>query len=785
MNPFAIISLFSFMTLTVIGIALFLRNPKSWTNRLASALIGAYAVQVFIEFGYRQAQSAVQANFWWGIDTVWPLGVVANVYFVIVFIERATWLRRFFVHALICIPAFAAIAVEVLTDYISGAPKEYFWGWSYSTGSHSHVAHAAYLWNTAVCFICLVLVAVYFLRQTDPGKRQGAKLVLFAEIAGFVSVLGDMMVPYLDYEIPPLNGVYLILVSLILGYAILRHDLFALTPITVAENIVTAMADSLLLVNTKFRIEATNDAALRMLEYRHTDLFQAPVEKIFAKNVVKPKWFASDIRDDESEMMEYFDTRFVSSTGKRIPVWLASSALLDANGRKLGYLMIARDITERNRREQELKVFKNHLEKLVAERTSELEQSLEDLKKESDQRVRVEKERENLAEQRDSLEKQLYHAQKLESIGRLAGGVAHDFNNLLFVINTYSEGFLNNLDKRDPLFHDFQEIHRAATRATSLTQQLLAFSRKQISSPQVIDPNEAINQLQRMLERLIGEHIYINVVPGINVGNIRIDPGQLDQVMMNLAVNARDAMPSGGTITIEINKTVVHRSEFHERDSVRPGSYVIIRFSDNGTGMDENTKSKIFDPFFSTKAPGKGTGLGLSTIYGIVKQNGGLIDVDSALGIGTTFTLYFPSYESDIEDDLLPGTSATLEGSETILLVEDEDQVRRLAARLLRQLGYNVIEASSASEATVVFHECRNDIDLLFTDIVMPGMNGKQLSRLLGVTKPKLKVLFMSGYNEEISDNMGQLDPETAFIAKPFSSNDLSVKIREVLDGTR
>jgi two-component system, cell cycle sensor histidine kinase and response regulator CckA len=361
--------------------------------------------------------------------------------------------------------------------------------------------------------------------------------------------------------------------------------------------------------------------------------------------------------------------------------------------------------------------------------------------------------------------------------------VAHDFNNLLFVINTYSEGFLYNLSTQDPLFHDFQEIHKAAKRATTLTQQLLAFSRKQIASPSIIDPNEAIKQLQRMLERLIGEHISINVVPGINVGNIRIDSGQLDQVMMNLAVNARDAMPGGGTITVEINQVRLGRADLKGRNSVCPGIYVLIRFTDNGVGMDEHTKSKMFDPFFSTKGPGKGTGLGLSTIYGIVKQNGGFIEVDSSLGVGTTFTVYFPQYEPDnISNMLLNQNNGELEGSETILLVEDEQQVRKLAAKLLRHLGYNVIEARGASEAATIFHECHQEIDLLFTDIVMPGMNGKQLSRLLGVTKPHLKVLFMSGYNDEISDNMGQLDPKTAFIAKPFSSSDLSMKLREVLD---
>ncbi len=782
MNWFAILSLVSFMVLTIISTAGVMRNSKSLLNWLYSGLIGTYALQTLIEFGYRQAQTAAQAHFWWKLDVIWPLGIMFSSYFVIYFTERVRWLRHPISHILIVVPTVTFIILELTTDLISTSPVRNYWGWSYQLQPNSLGGQLTFIWLVSAYLVNLILTLVYLRNVSDTRKRRQTKFVAVAIFVGIFFCLGEAIIGYLGIAVPQFSGAAFLIIATVFGYAIWKYDMLALTPITVAENIVAAMADALLLVNNKNEIANCNDAACKLLEFKRSSLIGQAASLVFDKSAQMPTLWSDNSPTGEVDKINYIDTRFKTRTGKGIPVWLAASSLRDANGYQIGFLLIARDITERNRREQELRVFKNHLEKLVEQRTSELKNSLEDLKKESTERVKAEKERENLEEERTALKEQLYHAQKLESIGRLAGGVAHDFNNLLFVINTYSEGFLSNLNNRDPLYHDFKEIHQAAARATTLTQQLLAFSRKQITRPVIVDPNDTIKQLQRMLKRLIGEHIFFNVVPGINVGKIKIDPGQLDQVMMNLAVNAKDAMTDGGTITVEINQTQLSKADCHNHRDVKPGTYVVIKFTDNGNGMDDETKSKIFDPFFSTKAPGKGTGLGLSTIYGIVKQNGGFIEVSSRLGCGTTFTLYFPRYSPDLEDSLIEGDLSILKGDETILLVEDEDQVRHLAARLLRQLGYNVIETSSASEATSVFHECRNQIDLLFTDIVMPGMNGKQLSRMLGITNPKLKVLFMSGYNEHMSILTGDEWEATSFLAKPLTSEALLKRLREILN---
>jgi PAS domain S-box-containing protein len=780
-NIFAAISLFCFVTLIVLAALVYSRNPKSVVNRVLAATQTVYAAVILVEFGYRNSQNYEQAKFWWSMDFFWPLSHVMLVYFALLFTHNLNVLKKWVTHAIIVAPALTFMGVEIFSDSITGPPIHKYWGWAY-TSPNNWLSSTVYVWIVVVIAACFFLTIDYYRKSQDVRKRKQAGILVLVGLAAVGASIVEFILRVFNIEFPSMIGLYWLIPNCFIAYAIWKYDLFALTPITAAENIVSAMADSLLLINNEKKVASANAAAQLLLEYSKEELQGMDADLLFDPLSVKPQWMKDGGADVTLETIKYLDTRLKTKSGRRVPTWLASSPLYDADGYKIGYMMIGRDTTERNRREQELRVFKTHLEKLVEKRTAELAASLEELKKESTELAKVEKERESLEEERTALQQQLYHAQKLESIGRLAGGVAHDFNNLLFVINTYSEGFIHTLSKDDPLMADFLEISQAATRATALTQQLLAFSRKQIATPKVVDPNESIKQLQRMLGRLIGENIRISVVPEINIGRIRIDPGQLDQVLMNLAVNAKDAMPSGGIITVRTNQVTISGSKIRDDEGVVPGAYVVIHFADTGHGMDEATKTKIFDPFFSTKAPGKGTGLGLSTIYGIVKQNGGFVEVDSKLNEGTTFSVYFPKHDPESDESLVSQDISTLKGDETILLVEDDDQVRKLASRLLRHLGYNVIEASGAGEASRIFFEFRNDIDLLFTDVVMPGMSGKQLSKLLGTTKPKLKVLFMSGYNEEITDRLGNLDQSTHFIAKPFSSNALSQKVRQVLD---
>jgi CheY-like chemotaxis protein len=373
----------------------------------------------------------------------------------------------------------------------------------------------------------------------------------------------------------------------------------------------------------------------------------------------------------------------------------------------------------------------------------------------------------------------------MEAIGKLAGGVAHDFNNLLTVIHGYSELMLNSLDQNSRLRQDVQEIMHASDRASSLTRQLLAFSRKQVLQPQVLDLNADVSNMDKMLRRMIGEDIELVTLLVKDLGRIKADPGQIEQVLLNLAVNAKDAMRNGGKLTIETANVKLDENYARSHVDVTPGNYVMLSMSDTGVGMTPETKERIFEPFFTTKEKGKGTGLGLSTVYGIIQQSGGNIWVYSEPGLGTTFKIYLPTIEGDTES-FRPAAVPTklLQGSETVLLVEDEEMVRKLACTVLEKKGYRVLEASSGDKALdVVQGQNGNPIHLMVTDVVMPGMSGRQLADRLVSLRPELKVLYMSGYTDNAIVHHGVLDRGIAYIQKPFTPDALATKVREILDG--
>jgi len=386
-----------------------------------------------------------------------------------------------------------------------------------------------------------------------------------------------------------------------------------------------------------------------------------------------------------------------------------------------------------------------------------------------------------------TLELQFRQAQKMEAIGRLAGGIAHDFNNLLMVISGYSEFLLERLGPDPQLRGPAQEIANATQRATSLTRQLLAFSRKQMLAPKVLDLNEVVAENLKMLTRMIGEDIDLVMVPGPGLGAVRADPGQIDQVIMNLAVNARDAMPHGGKLTIETASVTLDENFARTHAPLTPGDYIMLAISDTGTGMDSETQSRIFEPFFTTKGA-KGTGLGLSTVYGIVKQSGGFIFVDSQPERGTAFRTYFPRVngreEAAAAQDSL-GLPRRDHGQETILLVEDETHLRRLARQYLETQGYKVLEAEDGAAALQIVDGYRGTIDLLLTDVVMPGMNGRELATNIVKLLPDMRVLYMSGYSENAVGHDGTLDAGVNLLQKPFSLPALRDRVREVLDSER
>jgi len=426
----------------------------------------------------------------------------------------------------------------------------------------------------------------------------------------------------------------------------------------------------------------------------------------------------------------------------------------------------------------------------VQERTARLEaanRQLEVLSETHAQKRSVaERERTDAIEALHHTEKQLLQSQKLEAVGRLAGGISHDFNNLLTVILGYSDIMKRNLQEGHPLRRNVEEIVRASERAASLTRQLLAFSRKQVMQPKVFDLNTVVTDLEKMLRRMIGEDVELRVCLQSELGNIEADPVQLEQVIMNLAVNARDAMPKGGKLSIETSNVYLDESYAREHVSVLPGDYVMLAISDTGCGMDEETRQHIFEPFFTTKEQGKGTGLGLSMVYGIVRQSGGNIWVYSEEGRGTTFKIYFPRVTADAEEYKRASQALDVPGgTETILLVEDAALVRNLARQVLETAGYRVFEAASAEAAIDLCERINGDrIDLLLTDVVMPGMSGNEMSRILVKKQPGMPVLYMSGYTDDAIVQHGVLEAGINFLQKPFSPGALASKVREVLDAS-
>jgi PAS domain S-box-containing protein len=380
------------------------------------------------------------------------------------------------------------------------------------------------------------------------------------------------------------------------------------------------------------------------------------------------------------------------------------------------------------------------------------------------------------------LQSQLLQVQKMESLGRLAGGVAHDFNNLLTVNKGYADLARLDIDPRDPLHDHFAQVSAAADSAAALTQQLLAFSRKQIIRPEILDLNDVLLRVERMLGRLLGEDVELRISRSADAGRVRADRGQFEQILINLAVNARDAMPEGGTLTIEVAKAMLDETDVRAHPGLQPGEHVRLAISDTGVGMDQTVKGHLFEPFFTTKGPGRGTGLGLSMVFGAVTQNGGHIEVRSEVGRGTTFVVYLPAVQNQASSSPPPARSGRTAGTETVLLVEDDPGVRRFAAGVLRSAGYQVYDCRTGADALDALDGLGPHLHLLLSDVIMPDMNGRLMAERVAERRPGVRVLFVSGYTEDVIVHHGVLDPGVEFLPKPYSVDSLLTRVREVLD---
>jgi len=502
---------------------------------------------------------------------------------------------------------------------------------------------------------------------------------------------------------------------------------------TFNQRIIENVADGIVIQDQEGRLTFVNPSAARILGYTVEELLGKPAMEVVPEDQ-RPIMEELQKRRIQG-LTDRYELDLLKKDGTRIHVLVSASPLYDEKGQFVGSLAVFTDITPLKKAEEE----------------------------------------------QERLREQLFQSQKLEAIGRLAGGVAHDFNNILTAIIGHTELALMKTSPGDPVHENLKEILDAANESAKLTSQLLGFARKQTIIPRVLNVNQKIQEKFSMLKRLIGEDVELRWIPGSNLWKVRIDPNQVDQILTNLLVNAKDA--GAKTITIETQNVAIDETYLEKHPYFRPGKYVLLAVSDDGCGMDEETLQHIFEPFFTTKEPGKGTGLGLSTVYGIVKQNDGFIHVYSEPGEGTTFKIYLPRYVGDGEEHAEDNAVKLAPGrGETILVVEDEKKILNVVKTMLEQLGYRVLTAQRPTKALEIAQVHGGKIDLLLTDVIMPEMSGKDLAEQLLQQYPHLKVLYMSGYTADHIANHGVLEPGVAFISKPLKIQELAVKIREVLD---
>lgn len=775
MNPFAVPALLSALCCGLLAAFISVRISRTRDARLFLLMLVLMSAEALLEFAYRVSDSEAAARLCWRVNGHWPFILAVLLHFALVLTERHSVTdRRHWMIALYTPPAIFA-AMEFGWHLITGPPKLHWWGWSYGAPTSETVRSVAFVWVLGVMLASAAVTARAWWRAPGGSDRKRFGWAAVGVGVGLFTALLEVAVDLSGIAIPPLTVPAYALMVLPIAYGIVRYEIFELTPMVAAEGIISTMSDVLFLVGPDGSVLYANPAAGYVFGCTKRALIGRPLGSLMEN---PPSWIRRLDNDGNRSGLDLpnHEVTIQSEDGYSVQLLLAASVLRGADNRLRGVVVIGRDISEQQRVRQQLSQYRDHLEEIVKARTEELVTTNKKLKREIEERKNVEL-------QADALEAQLQHAQKMEAVGRLAGGVAHDFNNLLTGIVGFAELLISSLPNDDERRGDVSEILQASNRAGELVQQLLAFSRKQPVSRRLVDLDQLVASLQKMLTRIIGANVELAVRSGPGLHLIDIDAGQLEQILVNLAVNASDAMPGGGSIEISTDNATLSEEFCLAHPEITPGRYVRLSVRDTGHGMSPEVLAKVFEPFFTTKEPGKGTGLGLSTVYGLVRQHHGCIEVTSRVAEGTTFHIHFPRSKGTAISMHPAPVVLTRGGQETVLVVDDEPALRRLATRVLGKYGYNVYTAADAVKGLAELSRIGNRVDLLLTDMIMPGPSGKDLAHDVRQRCPAVRVLFMSGYSELTTRPEGADAGDVQFLQKPFSADALLEKVRATLDG--
>jgi len=761
MNAYAAILFFSCVAALVLGTAVIVRDRSNALNRVFLTLCVVLAAILYVSLGMSIARSRAEAYLWWRANFVWPFVYPLFLHFVLVYTEQERWLKKKTTYGILYLPSAIASLIELFTGRISGAPIETPWGWTYNAPHRDLLTVTVVCWNFILSAVAVARAVQFCVSASNPQKRrQSLFIAAGVTLPVLVGIGTDLLLPSFGIRFPELGKPSSLVTNALFAVAIWRHQAFELTPRDAADGILATMHDAVILVNATGEVAAANSAAARLLGRDHVELRGLSFRMLLGETAAEVvPWSIQEavLRRATGEA----DTEVPTQTGRRVPVMLSWSVLRDAAQRPAGMVYLLRNISQRKDAEAELDRYRQHLDELVDTRTAQLR----------------------------ATDEQIRNVQKMEALGQLAGGVAHDFNNLLMVILGSVE-----LARHSPdavaMESRLNEIEKASLRAADVVRQLMTFSRSPEISIKPADARSVFDEVVAIVTETFDRRIEIQAHHGRFLHPILADSTRIHQVLLNLCVNARDALDHVGTalpptrlrIALEVRNAHISPAQCRRNTEARPGHYVRFSIADTGIGMDEKTKQRVFEPFFSTKDPSKGTGLGLATVHGIVKQHGGWIEVESTPGHGSVFSVFIPAapVDADLSDDELPPPRSS--GHETILVIDDETLILDVATAMLEGLGYTALTAEDGLQGLQIYRERQAEVSATILDLSMPHLSGREVLMQIRKLDRKAPVIIASGY--ALDDPVEELRSlgAAAFLTKPYTVFELAGTLRGVLN---